>query len=191
VIRRVFHKSIFFAIVLAASGVSWALDGPGSSVAQTAQDEYALKAAYIYNFCNYVTWPTHVAPDKFTVGVIGPALKSPNTISKIRKLNGLFAKNRKITIHEIGTVEEYKPCDIVFVTGAEPDSLDLVAKLVKITDKKPVLVVTEVTNGMKQGAIINLVIVGGRIRYEINLPAAKAVDLEISSKVLRNSLNKL
>ncbi len=170
----------FNAIALAATGVSFA---------EEEQDEYAVKVGYLYNFCNYVKWPSHVAPDRITVGVIGPALSVPDSASTIRELDGLSVASRKIVLREFRSIEQYRPCEMLFVTGGEAGKPDLLAKAVEITSKDPVLIVSESPDGLKRGSTINFVFVGKTIKLEINRAAAKKAKLIINAKLLRLAVN--
>lgn len=178
--RRDFHIATVSSIVLAATG---------RSLAQEEEDEYAVKVGYLYNFCNYVRWPQQVAPNAFTVGVLGPALKLPEAIATLRELNGQPVANRKIVLREFTAIEKYQPCDMVFVTGTEAGEPDLLSNLVKLTTKKPVLIVSEVPEGLKRGATINFVRVGKTVKLEIKQAAAKEASLVINAKLLRLAIN--
>lgn len=70
------------------------------------------RVGYLYNFCNYVRWPNPVTPEAFTVGVLGPALQTPDAVAMIRELNGQSVANRTIVLREFATVEKYQPRQI-------------------------------------------------------------------------------
>lgn|GEM_PF-6697644 len=124
--RRGFHIAASSSIVLAATGRSWA---------EEEQDDYAVKVGDLYNFCNYVRWPSQVSPNSLTIGVLGPALNVPETLGTIRQLNGQEIANRQIVLRAFTSIEKYQPCDMVFATGAEAADPDILAKLVKLTEK--------------------------------------------------------
>ena len=178
--RRGFHIAASSSIVLAATGRSWA---------EEEQDDYAVKVGDLYNFCNYVRWPSQVSPNSLTIGVLGPALKVPETVGTIRQLNGQEIANRQIVLRAFTSIEKYQPCDMVFATGAEAADPDILAKLVKLTEKKPVLIVSEAPDGRQRGATINFVRVGKTIKLEIKQSAAKAAGLVINAKLLRLTVN--
>jgi hypothetical protein len=50
---------------------------------------------------------------------------------------------------------------------------------------KSILTVGETEMFTRQGGIINFITVDNKVRYEINLDAARRADLDISSKLLR------
>jgi len=62
---------------------------------------------------------------------------------------------------------------------------DRLAAALKQTKGTPVLIVTEKEGLAQKGATINFYIEENNVKFEINLDAVKAADLQISSKVLR------
>ena len=54
-------------------------------------------------------------------------------------------------------------------------------------DERPVLTVADVPEFTGIGGMITLNILGDKVRFEINLPAARRADLHLSSKLLRLS----
>jgi hypothetical protein len=65
---------------------------------------------------------------------------------------------------------------------SEAKRLDMIRDQLK---GKPVLTVTDLENASLRGVIIEFVTNQNRIRFRINTQAAKAVNLTLSSKLLR------
>jgi hypothetical protein len=79
-------------------------------------------------------------------------------------------------------VEEVINSHILFVSKSEKGRLGQILAAVR---GKSILTVGETEAFARQGGIINFITVDNKVRYEINLDAAKRADLDISSKLLR------
>lgn len=166
---------------LLASGQ--AIDGqPYSAGDEEANREYAIKAAYIYNFGRYVQWP----PDAFegpqtplVIGVVGYDPFGPllDEIAKSKKIEG-----RPIVARRFASMDEYTPCHILFVASLAPAKEKRAALEIVRTSK--VLLIGEDPGLAEQGATINFFVEQNKIRFEINVDAARRHQLKISSKLL-------
>jgi len=147
-----------------------------------ANREYAIKAAYLYNFGRYVEWPpegfeSSGAP--FVIGVLG---KDPfgavlDEIAGSKRIEG-----RRIAVRRFATMAEYTPCQILFVAAsASPQQK---AAALQKAQESAVLLVGEGSGFAKQGAVVNFFVESTRVRFEINTEAARRAQLKISSKLL-------
>src|SRR2546423_14160613 len=69
-----------------------------SQSAPTEAEEYALKAAFLYNFTKYIEWPSAEANEKeFIIGVVG---SSPIVNPLIEIAKNKTVKGKKIIIHQ-------------------------------------------------------------------------------------------
>jgi hypothetical protein len=144
--------------------------------------EYAIKAAYIYNFGRYVEWPPASFPDSqspFVIGVLGsdPFGALLDEIVQSKKIEG-----RPIAARRFASMAEYRPCHILFVSAAASPEQKLAA--IKMAQDSPVLLVGEDPGLAERGATINFFIEQNKIRFEINAEAARREQLKISSKLL-------
>ena len=148
------------------------------SGAPLASPEYALKAAFIYNFAIFTTWPEK--NDKtITLCILGhdpfgPALDS---------LEGKEIGMSKLSIRRLSGGEATRTCQIVFVSESEVDSyLDRIGNL---REASGVLTISDKEGSARQGVIIELTSEGKKISFEFNREAARLNNVQISSKVLR------
>jgi hypothetical protein len=144
--------------------------------------EYAIKAAYLYQFGYYIQWPAGSFADKtspFVIGVLGenPIGGSLDEIAREKKIDG-----RPIVIKRFASPAAYSPCHILFVA----DSYDAAKILptIRKSQKFPVLLVGEKPGFAQQGGTINLYIEQNKVRFEVNMEVAKQEQLKISSKLL-------
>jgi hypothetical protein len=144
--------------------------------------EYAIKAAYLYNFGRYVEWPPQSfssGDSPFVVGVLGKDPFGPilDEIAVVKKIEG-----RRIVARRFATMADYKPCQILFVAAsAGPEQK---AAAVKMAEHSPVLLVGEEPGFAQQGGTVAFFVEQNKVRFEINLEAAKREQLKISSKLL-------
>lgn len=158
------------------------LSGQSLRAQSAASKEYQVKAAFLYNFFQFVEWPPDAFPQAqspLVIGIIGddPFGSSLNEIVSGEKVN-----NRPLVIQHYHRPEEIKVCHILFVCQSEsPEMKDLIAGL----KNRNILTVSDIEGFTKAGGIIRFVTENNKIRFRINTEAARAANLEISSKLLR------
>lgn len=162
------------------------LGGSSRATAQTTLDdgvsrEYLIKAAFLYNFARYVQWPNEATDPKtpFVIGLLQPEPFGP-AIEQVRATKSL--EGRPIVIARFASMAEYRPCHILFVAAAVSPTEKAAA--LRETRGKPVLVVGEEPGFATRGGVINFFAEDNRIRFEINVEAAKQQRLQISSKLM-------
>lgn len=150
--------------------------------ATPAAREYEVKAAFLFNFAQYVEWPagafsSPTAP--IIIGILGDDAFGQTLDQTIRDET---VKDRPIAVHRSRQIENLKHCHLLFVSKSERGRLgQIFASLVG----KPCLTVGETDHFTHNGGIINFRLQGANVRFEINLNAARRSGLTISSKLLR------
>ena len=145
------------------------------------QREYEIKAAYIYNFINYIDWPQNAFPatgGTITIGVVGQNQFS----AALEVLNGKQVKGRTVALKQITDIKDLDHCQIVFINASEKSHLPEL--LGKLKDSR-VLTVSEIDGFAQQGGIINFISEHNKVRFEINPDAARQLGLNISSELLK------
>jgi hypothetical protein len=169
-INRIIYVFIFFVSVV-ASGATVNLD-------RQAQ----VKAAFIFQFRNYVTWPEgHSAnePRSFLISIVGRdkgLLQELEKLAKEKKMN-----NRPIEVKLFESADRLPKSDIIVVGTRDLETLQGVARKTK---GEHTLIVSQAEDFARKGAMINFFIEDERLRFEINLGAVKKADLQISSQLL-------
>jgi hypothetical protein len=150
---------------------------PLGGQAAAAAAEPQVKAAFIYNFAQFVQWPTAgQTPGVVTMCVLGTSALG-NFLSALsgRPVGGATLRVR--------TVAGDQPfCNILVIPDGEADQLP--AALEKSRGGH-VLIVGETPGLAERGAAINLFLEQNRVRFEVNIDAAKRAGLAISSQLLR------
>jgi hypothetical protein len=153
------------------------LDAPDSS-------EYLIKAGFIYNFAKLVEWPTSAFPQPDSPIVIGILGEDPfgATLDRIvtdKKING-----RGIAVKRLKwgrDVKDLRDCNILFISSSEKEHLDSVVDAMKWL---PILTIGDAPGFARRGGIINFTLEDNKVRFEVNVEAAKHADLTISSRLL-------
>ncbi|MBI5427168.1 MAG: YfiR family protein [Nitrospinae bacterium] len=154
---------------------------PPSAPAQESSDrEYAIKAAFIYNFVKFVKWPERELhpPGNLTLCVtgadpFGPALEKLAEKSKTTE--------NKLIVQRGVNPDGAAQCHLVFVGGPDGVHLERVLDAVK---GKPVLTVGDSPGLAQKGVLINFFIEDNKVRFEINVGAARRSGLVVSSELL-------
>ncbi|PYX78527.1 MAG: DUF4154 domain-containing protein [Acidobacteria bacterium] len=154
----------------------------------SASSEYLIKAGFIYNFANLVQWPaaTFPQPDSPIVIAILGQDHFGTTLDRVlqgKKVNGrpFLIKRLKSVPELLKSVAELKEYQILFISSSEMPRL---AEAIQIVKGIPVLTIGETPGFAKNGGMINLILEDNRVRFEVNVEAAKEADLNISSRLL-------
>jgi hypothetical protein len=144
--------------------------------------EYEVRAAFLFNFIKFVEWPEEVFKDSLSpiiLGIIGhdPFGKSIDTMIKDRTI-----QSRKIIIKRFPGIEDYEQCHVLYVGFNEKRYQVAVLKPLEGT---PVLTVGDLDDFIRLGGMINFIITGNQVGFEINLDAVEKSRLEISAKLLK------
>jgi hypothetical protein len=144
--------------------------------------EYDVKAAFLYHLAEFVEWPPEAFPaaeNPLVIGVLGadPFGKALDEIAE-----DVVVKNRKLKVQRFHNMEEVKTCHILFISQSEAGRLDQIFSLLK--DRK-ILTVGDTEGFALRGGIVRFRTEKNKIRLRINIDAARAASLTISSKLLR------
>lgn len=150
----------------------------GTLVAQTREEEYTIKAAFIYNFTKYIEWETSSNQNEFVIGIVGSSgINMPLVL--IARTNTV--KNKKIMVRIVNNLEDIRGCSILFISKNNTFSLP------SILDQagRGVLTVSEEPGFAKLGTAFNFVIKNDKIKFEANLRALNSAGLRASSQLLK------
>jgi len=152
-------------------------------VAQTGKaSESHLKAVFLFNFAQFVDWPSEAFPDSATPLVIGVLGDDPFEGFLDQTIRGEHVRGRGFQLQRYRSVGEIKTCHILFISRATGARLDEVLANLR---NRPILTVSDDAGFAERGGMIRFVIDQNRIRLQINLDAAQAASLTVSSKLLR------
>jgi hypothetical protein len=166
-----------------ALAVAWVLVGVSCLHAQQSKPtEYQVKAAYLYNFGRFVKWPPALGAgkgDSFPVCVLG---RDPFGSILDSTLAGEALEGKPVVIRRIARPQDAADCRILFVSSTEENHLK---EILAAIDQAGVLTVSDMPGFSRRGGMIQFVVEGDRIRFEINLATAESAKLVLSSELLK------
>jgi len=148
--------------------------------AEQQPGEYEVKAAFIYNFPQFVTWPPNAMDTHINICVIGDDPFGTALDATEEQTLG----NNKMVISRLREPKHLKECHILFISKTEKKRLSQIFNTLKGTST---LIVGDTEGFAQQGVIINFYLVDYKVRLEINMDAARLANLKISSKLLKLS----
>lgn len=165
---------VAFALLLCA--------GQRAPAQTNTSKEYKVKAAFLYNFAQFVEWPTVAFSDAQSPMVIGVFGNDPFDGYLDELVRGEKVNGRPLHVQRYRQVEEIKTCHVLFISKSEMGQLDGILAGVK---GRNILTVGEAEGFATRGGMIRFATEQSKIRLRINVEAAKAANLTISSKLLR------
>lgn len=148
---------------------------PTFAIAQT--DIAKAQALFIYNFSRLIEWPVSYKTGPFVVGIVG---KSPVTEELKTLTTGKQVGAQPITIKTFGSAEEISTCHILFIPFSETKYL---ANIITQVSSKSTLLITEKNAAIEQGSAINFVVIGDKLKFEVNPGNAQKYNIKLSSKL--------
>lgn len=139
-----------------------------------------LEAAVVSKFPQFVEWPQTALANRPTVDL---CVASPNPFGMdLQQLvTGDSISGRRVAVREVDRDQEVASCQVLFV--AAPAQVH--RSMLQTAASQPVLTVSDDPHFLDQGGIVQLRLVEGRLRFDIDAGAAKHVGLQISSQLLR------
>jgi len=153
------------------------LAATGAGGAQGIAEEHEVKAAFLFNFARFVEWPGEA--ERIELCILG---EDPVT-RVLGALEGKLVHGRPVHVRRIADPYRLEGCRILYVSRSERTRL---AEIVLAFDEaEGVLTVSDLQGFVSAGGMIELVLDGQRVRFDVNVAAASDSGLRISSKLLR------
>ncbi len=145
--------------------------------------EYTLKAAFLFNFLKYTTWPkgTFERPDDpILLAIVG---RDPFGSLLEHVLSKKKVGAHPIRILRFKSVEEVKQAHAIFLGElSAKERASLYARLAG----KPVLIIGDERGlASKDGAVASFFLKDGKVRFEVSTEAIRRAGLAISSQLLK------
>ena len=160
--------------------------------------EYQIKAAFLFNFLKFVEWPKSKAKDgnePIIIGIIGKDvfqdafddLKNKTIEGRkvvVEQYNGVSELGNKPEKHP--QIEKIRKSYMLFIC---PSEKNYTANILELVKEHSVLTVADTKGSLEAGGIINLIMEEKKVRFEINMIAAKQSGIQIRSQLLRLAKN--
>lgn len=143
---------------------------------------YQVEAVFLFNFTQFVTWPddAFAGPnDPLVICMLG---EDPFGKYLDETVAGERAQGRPIEVRRYRDPEQADHCHVAFVSRSESSRVD---DVLRHFDRQCTLTVSDMEAFGARGGMIRFLIENRRVRLRVNVAAAKAARLTISSKLLR------
>lgn len=141
--------------------------------------EYAMKAAYLYNFALFTEWPT-TPGEQLNLCLLGRDAFG----TAIDSIDGKPVNGMRIEVSRVTAAGNISHCQMLFLgelDGVNPQ------RLLRDIEGLPMLTVTD--DSALDGVMIRMSIRNKRLTFEINSEAVRRARLTLSSKLLRLASN--
>jgi hypothetical protein len=153
------------------------------AAAADVQREQQIKAAFVYNFLQFVRWPDDAFKHEKSPIVIA-VIDNDAFFDAVRgAVRAKTVNGRAVEVIRFTAPAEFPECHLLFV-GAVADR-DRTADLLRRSGGKPVLSVGEGEAFTRAGGVIRFFTEANRMRFEVSLNAARRQRLELSAKLLK------
>lgn len=180
---RLFVKNISPKLIAALTLVTVLLS---SASAATRSDldlakEYQVKALFLYNFANFVEWPSDAFADQSST--LKMCLYGAVPFGEFLDIvNGVMVRDRTLEVIRTTDYEKIQSgCHILFVGIEHHDKLDA---FFKDLNHLFVLSIGNVEDFARKGGVVNILRTSDQQQFEINLTKAIENGLLISSDLL-------
>lgn len=153
--------------------------------------EYLVIAGYLYKFFHFFEWPppsfeTEKENNTISIGILG---EDPFK-DYFAPIEGQIIKpmGKKITIKRFGPYRnnlKLDECEILFISRSEKSNLK---KILNQIEGHAILTVGYMEGFSDAGGMINLIDIGGLLRWEINLFSIENSDLKVSSNIVQSAV---
>jgi len=178
------HQRRRFAFVTLA-GVATLLLGPAiPAAAQSSGSQNKLKAAIVSKIPQFVEWPQDMAGrSSLEVCVHGEDPLRPDLLAFF--VNESLG-SAPVVVRELGSDADLEGCHVLYVSARIHDDHP---ELLRKAATRPILTVGDGEHFLDAGGIVQLRLVQGRMRFDVNAVSARHVGLRISSQLLQLAVN--
>jgi hypothetical protein len=146
-----------------------------------APTEGAVKAAYLSKLGNYVQWPPNAGPPangRTVIGIVG-AEEVANNLAQMAAVRdpvkGTLAVRR---------LRNGDPLENIHILYLGQGYVARAGAMIDQAAAHSILVVTESSDGLAYGGVVNFRLLDERIRFDISLASADKAGLRLSSQLL-------
>lgn len=155
---------------------------PAAEPKPTISPEYQVKAVFLFNFAQFAEWPPEALGrpgSPFVIGILGddPFGSYLDDLVRDEEIGG-----RRLVIHRCRELVETQGCHLLFISRSEAPRMEMLLRNLR---NRSVLTVSDVEPFARAGGMVQFLMEDRKVRLRINVLAAKACGLTISSKIQR------
>ncbi len=154
---------------------------PAGIAAQDATDA-RLRAAFLFNFIQYVSWPSDPVPTHRASLLIGIYQDPELAAAATSMVEGRTVGGRTIEVRVLVRLDQVEDLSVLYMGSTDPIEI---ARGLKVVEGLPVLTVGYADGFAARGGMINFVLEDRRMRFEVNRRTTEESGLRLSSQLLR------
>jgi len=143
--------------------------------------EYQVKAVFLYNFTQFVDWPQDAFESPEAPLVIGVVGGDPFGVYLSDAIISENAGTHPIIVRYFHDKDNIPDCHVLYINTKSPER---VKSILHEISGRSILSVNELPGFTRWGGTVRFFNENNRIRLQVNVNAAKAARLTISSKLL-------
>jgi hypothetical protein len=164
------------AAVVVALG--WTMYSLNAAAQDSGADENRVKAGFVLNFAKYATWPQTPLPAEIKLC----SLSNAPLDGGLNALQGRPIQGSVLQVRSSIRPSDLRDCQIVFISAQEAGRIDFI--LAQIANL-PILTVSDVPGFVQIGGMIGLKLANDRIRFDVNLGAARRANIALSGNMIK------
>ena len=136
---------------------------------------YQVYSLYVVNIAKYSSWPS--VPGEFNITVFGKS----KVYDELLKQNGKIVNGHAVKVKQAESVDDIGEPQIIYLADGKSSALD---ELLKATDGKSVMIISEREGLHKRGAGFSFVVMeNGTLRCDINNTELEKRQIRISKNL--------
>lgn len=160
----------------------------GSESSRIEQIEYQLKASFLYNFLQFISFPAEALENENTITVC--VLGENRFGGAIDELQGAATPQGKIDVDILGSYSpniSFKGCNVLFIVKNEaPHAARVLAEI----DTEKTITVSEYAQFLNQGGIIEFYVKDDSIHFRINVDQAQKAKYQVAAQLIELGVNQ-
>lgn len=151
--------------------------------AATEPSQSDVEAVYLFDFGKFVRWPDSSASGPMQICVAGIQAFADGMQ---RLVSNEHIEGRGLAVRHVEGPLDTTGCSILFIDSSERDRA---AALLTAVAGKPTLTVSDLPDFLDRGGMIQFLLIGKRVRFDVNLRPVTQSKLSLSSELLKVAVN--
>lgn len=167
-------------VLLAALWILWS-SFPAAALATAPQQlpDATLRAAFLYNFARFTTWPVAVLPAGAPLNI---CTDDDRVLAALREtVAGKPIENHAVEPIAWSASDDGRRCHVAYLRRAQGAAQARVFGALATTS---VLTVGDDVDAMNAGAVVHFFVEDRRLRFAVHMPSASRAGLQLSSRLL-------
>lgn len=136
-----------------------------------------IKASYLYNFSKLIDWPTQYKSGNFIISVMGGGNLHQELV---KKYNEKQIGSQQIEVRKLSKTLNISQCHVLYI-GREYS--DILPEITKALEGQSILIVANHEEALSNGAVLNFVVDGINLKFELSAENAINRKLFVGSTI--------